>query len=153
MSLSFTYKGSEALEMLKTHFPTTWEQEVKEGQKFIKALMHMYQLTPLQAFQKFINQCGSHEKGISTFASLHVMMTQNKIGKEIQQIQEEQLAYGNQLTALEKATNISHEDKRTLRAFYLSKQDELQKRVDLLTLDYPVIGSEKVIVQPKLFDN
>lgn len=153
MSLSFTYKGSEALEMLQKTFPKTWETEIKDGQQFIKALMNMYKLTPLQAFQKFVNQCGNPEKGISTFASLHVMLTQNKIGKEIQQLQEEQLAYGNQLTALEKASNISSEDKKTLRSHYLSKQNELQQRIELLTFDYPVIGSEKVIVQTNIFDN
>jgi hypothetical protein len=153
MSLSFTYKGSEALEMLKTTFPKTWENEIKDGQQFIKALMNMYQLTPLQAFQKFVNQCGNPEKGISTFASLHVMLTQNKIGNEIQQLQDEQLAYGNQLTALEKTTCISFEDKKTLRSHYLSKQDELQKRIHSLTNDYPVIGSETIIVQTSLFEN
>jgi hypothetical protein len=151
--MQFTYNGSEAVEMLKTHFPKTWEQEINDGQIFIKSLMRMYKLSPLEAFQKYLNKCGSTEKGISTFASLHIMLLQIKIGDEIKELQEEQLVYGNQLTALEGATIISYEDKKTLRSHYLSKQNELQQRIEKLTFDYPVIGAEKIIVQLNFFDN
>jgi len=150
--MKFTYTGSEALEMLKTHFPKTWEEEIKEGQIFIKSLMHMYKLTPLEAYQKYLRFCGRPEKGISTLASLHVMLQQSKIGAEIETLQSQQLVYGNQLTALE-GSKISYDDKKTLRSFYLSKQNELQKRIDELLFDYPVIGSAKVIVQLNIFDN
>jgi len=132
MELSFSYKGSEAFEMMQTHFPTTWKQEIVEGQIFIKALMNVYKLSALDAYRKFIRHCGSPEKGISTLASLHVMLLQAKIGDEIKQLQEEQLNYGNQITALEKSRCISFEDKKTLRSFYFSKQDELQKKQDEL---------------------
>jgi hypothetical protein len=72
---------------------------------------------------------------------------------EIKKIQKEQLRYGNQLAALENFEITSFEEKKTLREYYLSKQDELQKRINSLINDYPVIDSEIVIVRPDLFSN
>lgn len=153
MTLRFTYTGSEALDMLKTTFPKTWEQEITDGQMFIRSLMRMYQLTAVEAYQKFLNQTGSVEKSISTLASLYVMDCQGKISKEIKEIQGNQLSYGNQLIALEASKNTSVEDKKTLRQFYLSKQNELQQRIENIIFDYPVIGAKRVIVQANLFNN
>jgi hypothetical protein len=153
MVLRLTYTGSEALEILKTTFPKTWEQEVSDGQIFIRSLMKIYQLTAVEAYQKFLNKCGSTDKGIATLASLHVMNCQEKISNEIKECQENQLAYGNQLTALEASKNTSFEDKKTLRSHYLSKQNELQKRIENLIFDYPIIGAQRIIVQTNLFKN
>jgi hypothetical protein len=153
MTLRFTYTGSEALDMLKTTFPKTWEQEITDGQLFIRSLMRMYLLSAVEAYQKFINQTGSVEKSISTLAALYVMNCQDKISKEIKECQENQLAYGNQLTALENSKTTSLEDKKTLRAYYLSKQDELQQHIQKLLFDYPIIGAQRVIVQANLFEN
>lgn len=153
MTLRFTYTGSEALDMLKKTFPKSWEQEITDGQLFIRSLMRMYQLTAVEAYQKFLNQTGSVEKSISTLASLYVMNCQEKIGNEITEIQKNQLAYGDQLTALEASKNTSFEDKKTLRSYYLSKQNELQQRIENVIFDYPIIGAKRVIVQANLFNN
>lgn len=153
MTLKFTYTGSEALEMLKTTFPKSWEQEIANGQIFIRSLMRMYQLTSIEAYHKFLNKTGSVEKSISTLAALHVMNCQSKIVEDIKEIQENQLAYGNQLIALESSKTTSFEDKKTLRSYYLSKQDELQQRIENIIFDYPVIGAKRVIVQTNLFNN
>lgn len=153
MTLQFKYTGSEALDMLKTTFPKSWEQEITDGQIFIRSLMRMYQLTAIEAYQKFLNQTGSVEKSISTLAALYVMDCQSKISKEITEIQENQLSYGNQLIALESSKNTSPEDKKTLRQYYLSKQNELQQRIENIIFDYPVIGAKRVIVQANLFNN
>jgi len=151
--MTFTYKGSEALEMLQKNFPKTWEEQIKEGQIFIKSVMKMYNLGPVEAFQKYIKYCGTLDKGIASLASLHVMTQQIKIGDEVKQLQEQQLNYGEQLTALEGSQIIPYDEKKTLRSFYLSKQAELQKQIDLLISDYPVIGAEKIIVQTNLFED
>lgn len=153
MILKFTYTGSEALDMLKTTFPKTWEKEVSDGQIFIRSLMKMYQLTALEAYQKFLNQTGSVEKSISTLASLFVMNCQEKIGNDIAECKKNQLSYGNQLIALESSKNTSFEDKKTLRSYYISKQNELQQRIENIIFDYPVIGAKRVIVQSNLFKN
>lgn len=150
--MTFTYKGSEALDMLKTTFPKSWEEQITDGQVFIRSLMKMYKLTPVQAYQKFLKQTQSVEKAISTLASLYVMDCQEKIGTEIAECRKQQLAYGNQLTALE-ASGTSPEDKKTLRSYYLSKQNELQQRIENLIFDYPIIGAKRVIVQTNLFEN
>ncbi|MFV8336466.1 hypothetical protein ACNQF7_10325 [Flavobacterium sp. RSP29] len=153
MILKLTYTGSEALEILKTTFPKSWEQEITDGQIFIRSLMRMYQLTDVEAYQKFLNQTGSVEKSISTLAALYVMNCQSKISKQISEIQENQLAYGNQLISLESSKNTSIEDKKTLRSYYISKQNELQQRIENIIFDYPVIGAKRVIVQTNLFKN
>jgi len=148
MALSFTYKGSEALEILKTTCPKTWENEIKDGQKFIKALMNMYQLTPLQAFQKFVNQCGNPEKGISTFASLHVMLTQNKIGTQIQKLQDEQMAYGNQLSALEASKITSHEDKKHYAPIIYQSKMNSKKTSKNSQMNIPLSGPKVSLCKP-----
>lgn len=153
MAITFNYKGSEALEMLQTHFPQTWENEINDGRSFIMSLMRMYNLDNMQAYQKYLRICGSCDKAISALASIHVMNTQVKIGREIKECQENQLQYANQSQALEESKNTSCQDKRMLRAHYLSKQDELQQRVEKLIESYPIIGAKKVIVQTNIFDN
>ena len=153
MSLgTFTYSGPEAVEMIKNTFPKTWEKEIADGQMFIKSLMRMYNLSAIEAFNKYLKIFGSPENGISTLASLHLMLEQTKTSTEIQKLQNEQLAYGNQIVSLEQSTHISFEDKKTLRSHYSTKQTELQKRINELILEFPVIGSETIIVQTGLFD-
>ena len=153
MSLTFSYKGSEALEMLQTHYPKTWEDEIAEGRIFLMSLMKMYKLTAFEAYAKYLKYCGNAEKAISTLATLHVMNLQMKISREIKDCESKQLMYGNQTTALEQSKATSWEDKKTLRAYYISKQNELQQRIDELINSYPVIGAKKIIVQTNLFDN
>lgn len=153
MSISqFTYTGPEALEMIKNTFPKTWENEIEEGQQFIKALMRMYKLSATDAFTKYLKVNGSPANGICTLAALHLLLIQIKDTPEIVKIQSEQLAYGNQLVALEASTNISKEDKETLRSFYLTKQNELQKCINRLVYELPSRNSEKIIVRTTLFD-
>lgn len=69
------------------------------------------------------------------------------IAEEIRKIQKEQLTYGNQSVALENAENISFEDKKTLRSHYSTKQTQLQERIDKLTLEFSVVGSETIVEQ------
>lgn len=153
MSLSnFTYTGPEAVEMIKNTFPKTWQNEIEEGQQFIKALMRMYNLSAIDAFSKYLRANGAPAKRICTLAALHLLLEQIKLSPEIKKLQTEQLAYGNQLVALENAKQISDSDKKTLRAFYLTKQNELQKRINLFVYELPVAGSEKIIVRTTLFD-
>lgn len=153
MNLSFTYTETEALDMLKTHYPKTWEDEVAEGRIFLMSLMNMYKLTAYDAYAKYLKYCTSTEKAISTLAALHIMNTQMKIGKEIKECEEKQMQYGNQATALEQSKQTNWEDKKLLRSFYSTKQNELQQRIDELIKTYPVIGAQKIVVQTNLFDN
>jgi hypothetical protein len=153
MAITFTYKGSEAVEMLKTHFPKTWEAEIEDGVLFLKSIMRMYKLDGLKAYEKYLKTCGSIEKGISTLAALHTMNEQVRIGREIKELQQKQLTYGIQSTALEASNATSHEDKKILRGYYSTKQTELQQTIDELLFSYPIIGAKKVIVQTSIFGN
>ncbi|WP_289659461.1 hypothetical protein [Flavobacterium panacagri] len=153
MSLSnFTYTGVEALEMIKTTFPKTWQSEILEGMKFIKSLMRLYSLSATEAFNKYLKTNGSPANGIATLASLHYLLEQCKTSPEIKKLQNDQQDYGKQLIALEEAKYISFTDKKTLRSFYLSKQNELQERINLLILQLPDIGTETITVKTTLFD-
>lgn len=69
------------------------------------------------------------------------------ISEEINKIQTEQLAYGNQSAALENSENISFEDKKTLRSHYSTKQTQLQERINKLTLEFSVADSETIVKQ------
>lgn len=150
---TFKYSESEALELIKFHFPKTWETEITAGQKFLKGLMRIYKISATESYNKFLKTCGDPYNGIATLAALHFMNLQAKIGSQIKDLQKTQLQYGDQTTALEMSKNTSNQDKRILREYYISKQNELQQRIDEIIKTYPVIGAEKVIVQTNLFEN
>jgi len=153
MAINFTYKGSEALEMIKIHFPKTWQNEINDSRLFIKSLMRMYNLDAMQACQKYMNQCGNCEKAISTLAALHLMNQQVVIGREIKELQEIQAQYANQSVALEGSQVISYQDKMMLRQHYFEKKNETQNKIEELINELPVFGFETVKIQLNIFDN
>jgi len=149
--LKFSYKGSEALEMVKKHFPKTWEAEIHEGKIFLTSLMKMYNMDSLSAYNKYLKYCGKPEKAICTLAALHVMNLTVKIAREIKELQKTQLQYGDQTTALESSTTTTWKDKEILRDYYISKQDELQQQIESLINEMPVIGAQEVKPKDKVF--
>lgn len=153
MAITFTYSGSEALEMLKTHFPSSWQTELNDGQLFLKSLMRMYNLNSIDAYQKYLKVCGSCEKAISALAALHLMNKQVIIGREIKELQEKQEQYAVQSVALEGSQITSYQDKMMLRQYYLEKKQELQSRIEELIDSMPVFGAETVKLQLNIFDN
>lgn len=153
MKLSnFTYSGPEAVEMIKNTYPKTWETEIADGQMFIKSLMKMHKLSAIDAFNKYLKAFGCPANGIATLAALHLMLEESKNSSEIKKIQSEQLKYGEQLIALEESKHISDTDKKTLRSYYLTKQDELQRSINKLILEFPVFGSQTITIKTDLFD-
>lgn len=153
MAMTFTYSGSEALEMLITHYPKTWEKELNEGRSFLKSLMRMYNLDNMQAYQRYLKVCGSCEKAISALAALHIMNQQVLIGQKIKKLQEDQEQYAHQSVALENSTITSYQDKMMLRQHYLEKKEQIQIQMDELINDIPVFGAETVKVQLNIFEN
>lgn len=153
MAITFTYSGSEALEMLKTHFPSSWQTELNDGRLFLKSLMRMYNLNSLDAYQKYLKVCGSCEKAISALAALHLMNKQVVIGREIKELQEKQEQYAVQSVALEGSQITSYQDKMMLRQYYLEKKQELQSSIEELIDSMPVFGAETVKLQLNIFEN
>lgn len=152
MAFTFTYTGSEALEMVKTHYPKTWENEINDGRIFIKSLMKMYNLDSLEAYKKYLKTCGSCEKAVSTLAALHLMNLQVKIGRELAENREKQEQCINQAQALEESRAIEEKDKKMLRKFYADSKTKIQAKINELINSYPVIGAEIVVVQTNIFD-
>lgn len=150
---TFNYSESEALELVKIHFPKTWQSEIRDGQLFIRSLMKIYKINAVEAYGKFLKTCGNPYNGIATLAALHFMNLQEKIGAQIKECQKTQLQYGDQTTALEHSKNTSHQDKRILREYYITKQTELQCEIDELILSYPVIDAETIVEKTKFFKN
>lgn len=153
MSVTFTYSGSEALEMLQEHYPSTWEKEVNDGRLFLKSMMRLYNLDAVEAYQKYLKVCGSCEKAISALAALHLMNQQVLIGREIKELQETQDQYANQSVALEGSHITSYQDKMMLRQHYHDKKKELQNRIDELISSIPVFADETVKLQLNIFEN
>lgn len=153
MAISFTYKGSEALEMIQQHFPTTWENELNDGRLFIKSLMRLYNMNSVEAYQKYLKVCGSCEKAITALAALHVMDQQVSIGREIKELQGNQVQYAEQSVALENSTITSYQDKMMLRQHYSEKKNEIQTRLEELINSMPVFGAQTVKVQLNIFEN
>lgn len=153
MAISLTYKGSEALEMLKTHFPTTWENEINKGRSSLKILMKLYNISAFDAYQKYLKLGVSGEDAIATLASLHVMNEQFKIGTEILELKKQQQQYVNQSVALESSDITSFEDKKIIRQHYYEKRIELQSKIENLINNYPVVGAEVVKIKLNIFDN
>jgi len=153
MAITFTYKGSEALEMLKQHYPKTWETEINDGRIFLKSMMRLYNLDAMEAYQKYLKVCGSCEKAISALAALHLMNQQVVIGREIKELQETQDKYANQSVALEDSSITSYQDKMMLRQHYHDKKTELQNKIDELINSIPVFGAETVKLQLNIFEN
>lgn len=153
MAITFTYTGSEALEMLKTHFPQTWQQELNEGRSFLKSMMRLYNLDAMEAYQKYIKYCGTREKAISTLAALHLMNQQVTIGRKIKELQVMQQQYAAQSVALEGSQITSYQDKMMLRQHYSEKKNEIQCKLEELIDSLPVFGAETVKVQLNIFEN
>ena len=153
MAFTFTYSESEALEMLKTHYPTTWENEINDGRLFLKSLMRMYNLDAVEAYQKYLKTCGSCEKAISSLAALHIMNQQVAIGREMKQLLADQNQYAAQSVALENSSITSYQDKMILRQHYNEKKEQIQNRLDELINSIPVIGAEVVKIQLNIFEN
>ena len=153
MAMTFTYSGSEALEMLKIHFPTTWENEVNDSRSFLISLMRMYNLDSMQAYQKYLNMCGSCEKAIATLAAIHLMNQQVSIGRETKKLLEDQEQYAAQSVALENSSITSYQDKMILRQHYSEKKNQIQNRLDELINEMPVFSAETVKIQLNIFEN
>jgi hypothetical protein len=153
MAITFTYTGSEALEMLKEHYPKTWETEIYNGRLFIKSMMRLYNLDAMEAYQKYLKVCGSCEKAISALAALHLMNQQVIIGREISALQDNQESYKSQSVALEGSSITSYQDKMILRKHYLDKKIETQNRIEELINSFPVFSAETVKIQLNIFDN
>jgi len=153
MAFTFTYSGSEALEMLKTHYPSSWGNELNDGRIFIKSMMRLYNLDGFAAYQKYLKVCGSCEKAITALAALHVMNQQVIIGREIKELQGHQVQYAEQSVALENSTITSYQDKMMLRQHYSEKKNEIQTRLEELINSMPVFGAQTVKVQLNIFEN
>ena len=153
MAMTFTYSGSEALEMLKTHYPHSWQDEMNDGRSFLKSLMKMYNLDAVEAYQKYLKFCGSCEKAISALAALHSMNQQVIIGRKIKEIQSKQEQYAVQSVALEASQITSYQDKMMLRQHYSEKKNELQTQLEELLNSIPVFGAETVKLQLNIFEH
>ena len=124
------YSGEEALGMVKEYYPDKWEKIILNCISVIELCASVCKITNRLAFTKICSKTNDMAMIIELIAANYFLIIDNKL-KEIEKIKSEQLQLGNQLIALENNTFISFDDKKTLRHFYLNKQNELQISIDL----------------------
>lgn len=151
-NLHFSYTGPEALEMTKQTFPKTWEKEVATSITLLKSIMNFYKTDVLTVYQCFLNTGARPDNCIVTLAALQVMNNNMRLHREIKQLKTEQAQCGNQLHALETMSSVSWDEKRTLRGFYVNKQNTHETKINELFNQFEVIGFTTVVYQKSLFE-
>lgn len=158
MKNQFKYTGSEALDMVKAHFPKTWETEIETGKKMIRSLMKIYKASPLEAYARFSRTGAAVPNQIINLAALHCIIEEEKnveksTSARIIEIQEQQQNCINQSLAMETSRSIEELDKRMLREFYSKKQEILRIELEQITNSIEVKYAFYVVVQTNLFAN
>jgi len=152
----FTYKGNEAIEMVKMAFPNTWQNELKVRQQRIIDLSNRHKKSVVEVYKKFIMACSQPGESILYFAALTRIVEMNKLdpsekAKKINELETKRENVKNQIIALELSEIISYEDKKTIRSYYNRLQQETTEEINQLINSFDVIEPELIIYQPNLF--
>lgn len=126
LKLSFT--GSESLEIIKDYYPNTWQKRLEERITAIKWFAEGQKITLEFAFVQMLSKISDVAMIIELKATQYFMNLDNKLN-EVETLKSKQLQIGLQLVALEANDYISFEDKKTLRAYYLKLQNDLQIQI------------------------
>ncbi|RZJ71103.1 hypothetical protein [Flavobacterium sp.] len=150
MALGIT--GSEAIEIMKTQFPTDWQTRVSNSIVKIKTAMRLYKLSALESYAKYVRQTEDRQNSIASLAAVQIMNYNFITLKKIRSIETQERLIMANLEALEKSNAYDYEDKRLLRNHYTSKQNECRSEVQQLLESIEVIGADSILYQPGIFD-
>lgn len=150
------YSGSEALEMVKEVFPTTWIEEINQAKNLIIRLRRTWKLDSYdKGYQKYISYGCRTESAIIMLAALHQLKRdESELRKstamqiELLRVKQDEILL--QQDALESAKSIIDFDKMTLRGYYKNMQTNLGFQIQELlnTMD---VDAEVLIFQTNLF--
>lgn len=155
-TLKFRYTATEALEMMKEHFPKDYQEKINVGKALIVRLKKLYKKPTYQeAYQKYISANCRVESAIMMLCALEELIQEEKQAKmefnnTVYGIIQQQDAIILQQQHLETDKNIEEIDRRMLRAYYRRKLDELNTQLDQLTQSIEVNEPEFVVIQHSL---
>lgn len=154
---TFKYTGKEAVEMAKDFFPSDWKKRLEEKKSMLIRLSKTHNIDLLKSYKKFILPLASIQENILFFAALSQMIQIQKMNSKekserILELENKREKAGEQVIALEKSQTTSYEDKKILRGYYATLQQEATAEINELLNSFEVVEPQLIIHQPGLFD-
>lgn len=154
---SFSYTGSEAVDIIKTYYPLDWQKRLEEKKNALLKLSKNHNITIEKAYKKFIIPVAGNQESIVFFAALSEMfklqkMTSKDKSTKVLELETKREGVAKQIVALENCKITSYEDKKILRGYYTRLQQETSQEIDELIKSFEVIEPQLIIHQPGLFD-
>lgn len=156
-TMSFTYTGTEAVDIIKNYYPQDWQKRIETKKKKLNDLASRHNISIEKAYRKFIIPVAEHEENIMFFAALSELVKTRKMfpkekTEEVLRLEEVRENIKTQMVALEQSSFTSAEDKKMLRAYYTKTQEENTMKINDLINSFDVIEPQLIIHQPGLFD-
>ena len=154
--MQFKYTGSEAIEMIKNYYPNDWDNKLNRCQKTLQSMAQRHHITITEVYTKYIAPVALQSEGILFFAALSQLINPSEIAnierkKRILELEEQRNKVSEQLFSIENNTGISHEDKKTIRGYYVQLQQDTTRQITELLNAFTVVEPLLVIHQNGLF--
>lgn len=157
MPTNLKITGTEAIDLMKQTYPNSWQDKIKEKAAMLLRFKKAWkQETIEQTFIKYMNYAAEAASSIEMLAAVQTIKNEQEPVKSIHDQIKEIIAMQDQILfqqeALEKGEKINEFDKRTLRGYYKTKQDELAAQLTELTNAIEVVDEVELIIQGNLFN-
>lgn len=157
MPTNLKITGTEAIDLMQQAYPNSWQDKIKEKAAMLLRFKKAWkQETIEQTFIKYMNYVGEAASSIEMLAAVQTIKNEQEPVKPIHDKIKEIIAMQDQILfqqeALEKGEKINEFDKKTLRGYYKTKQDELAAQLRELTNAIEVIDEVEIVVQGNLFN-
>lgn len=155
--MSFSYTGTEAVDIIKNYYPQDWQKRLETKKKALNDLASRHNISIEKAYRKFIIPVVENQESIIFFAALsELVKTREMFPKEkkdeVLRLEEVRENITKQMVALEQSSFTGPEDKKMLRAYYSKVQEENTTKINDLINSFEVIEPNLIIPQPGLFD-
>lgn len=155
--MSFSYTGTEAVEIIKFYYPQDWQKRLEAKKQALNNLAYRHKISIEKAYRKFIIPVAENQESIMFFAALSQLINTRKMfpkekTDEVLRLEDIRENIKNQMVALEQSTITSEQDKKILRAYYVKIQEENTVKITDLINSFEVIEPQLIIHQPGLFD-
>lgn len=156
-TMSFSYTGTEAVDIIKNYYPQDWQKRLETKKKALNDLASRHNISIEKAYRKFIIPVVENQESIIFFAALsELVKTREMFPKEkkdeVLRLEEVRENITKQMVALEQSSFTGPEDKKMLRAYYSKVQEENTTKINDLINSFEVIEPNLIIPQPGLFD-
>jgi hypothetical protein len=154
---SLNYTGTEAIDIVKSYHPNNWQEVLETKKSALTRLSLNHNISIENAYRKYIIPVAGTEDCIVFFAALSELIKMNSLtslekSKQVIQLEQDRQNVANQIISLEKSKIISHEDQKTLRAYYTKLQQEHTSKINQLINAIEVIEPKFILFQKGLLD-